>query len=362
MDATMSAVNDFLKKYGMFPGDIDPEAICADFESEMDRGLSSYQSGGSLMMLPTFIKIEDTIPVAEPVIVIDAGGTNLRTALVHFDRDLNCAIEEFRNHPMPGANGAISKEAFFETLYEYLEPLLDRSDRIGFCFSYPTAIMPNRDGKVLAMSKEIRVDGLIGEPVNQNVHDAIRAHRPSARKSIIQINDTAATLLGGKAAYPGRFFESYIGLILGTGTNTCYIENCANVKKLGEVEMTPEQTAAYGPGNSMLINVESGNFNKAPRSAFDISLDEKTKDPGRYMFEKAMSGGYQGLLLTEVLHKAAADGLFSAEACARFAAIEGLEARDIDTFLFFPYGDNVLAAAVGANAFAANANIGGAAA
>jgi len=346
-DQALAAATRFLKKHGMYPGDIDLEQICVNFEDEMVKGLSSYKSDSSLLMLPTFIQAADEIPVDKPVIVIDAGGTNFRTAVVCFDKDMNCVISDFSNHPMPGASGIVSKRDFFETIYSYLDPILDRSSQIGFCFSYAVTIMPNRDGKVIELSKEVKVDGLVGEPVNENLLKVIREHRKGANYSMVQLNDTVATLLGGKATYPHRPFESNIGLILGTGTNTCYIEDCANIKKLSEVGLTAEQAKAYGPGRSMLINIESGSFNKAPFGDIDNAFDAKMKDPGRYRFEKAMSGGYQGRLMTDILHTAAREGLFSAAANARFAELRGLESRDLDNFLYYPYGDNVLAICAG---------------
>jgi hexokinase len=379
----------------MYPGDIDIAGLCDVFEAEMAKGLSSYGGGSSLMMIPTYIKLEENIPAGRPVIVIDAGGTNFRTAVVHFDDSMNCVIEDFNNYPMPGSYGEISKEAFFSAIYGYIEPLLDKSDQIGLCFSYPTDIQPDRDGRVLAMSKEIKVAGLIGELINKGILDAIRSKRGESNKTIVQLNDTVATLLGGKASFPNRAFDSYIGLILGTGTNTCYAEETANILKLRGP--APEQ-------DFMLINLESGNFSKAPRGPIDDSLDGKTNDRGKYLFEKAMSGAYQGPLLAEIIRQAAADGLFGggagarlaggagagamdvgatgtagasgagtgatgatgaggagtdatgatgasgagtgaagSEAVARLAGVEKLTAREIDDFLYYPYGDNALA-------------------
>lgn len=333
----------------MNPEDISLDELCAGFIDEMVMGLSSYKAGGSLLMLPTFIKISDEIPRDKPVIVIDAGGTNLRTAVISFDKDMKCDVGDFRTYPMPGANGAVSKEAFFNTLCGYLEPVLDRSDNIGFCFSYAVTITPDRDGRVIELSKEVMVDGLVGEPVNENLLAAIKAVRKNSKHTIIQLNDTVATLLGGMAAYPDRIFGGFIGFILGTGTNTCYVENCENILKLSEVEMTAQQTADYGPGNSMLINIESGRFDKAPFGDIDDALDKRMKDPGSYRFEKAISGGYQGTLMTGILRAAAEEELFSPAANAALAALNGLESRDLDNFLFHPYGKNILANCVNAS-------------
>ena len=347
MSEILQVVKGFLRARGLLAQDIDIGALCDDFESEMAKGLSSYNSGSSLMMIPTFIKIEDDIPVDEPVIVIDAGGTNLRVALVRFDNSLRCVVERFENHPMPGSNGTLTKDEFFDRLCGYIEPLLGESRKIGFCFSYPVAILPNRDGRVLFLSKEVRVDGLVGELLNQNLLNAIAARGGAAagpgrgKESVVLLNDTVATLLGGKAAYPGRAFDGYIGFILGTGTNTAYVEDCKNIGKLREA--LPD--GAEPDCASMVVNTESGTFGMAPRSAADENLDRQTKDPGKYKFEKAISGAYQGALLKEIIALASADGLFPGGAGERLAKIERLRARDIDLFLDYPFGDNVLAAA-----------------
>jgi hexokinase len=340
MDAIVSKVKKFLKEYRMFPGDIDVAGLCDVFESEMAKGLASYGSDSTLMMIPTYIAIEENIPANEPIIAIDAGGTNFRTAMVRFDGAMNCVIDDFSNYPMPGSHGEISKEEFFSTIYGYVEPLLDKSDRIGLCFSYPTEIQPNRDGRVISMSKEIKVAGLVGELINENLLNVMRERRGASApaKSIVQLNDAVATLLGGKASFPNRAFESYIGMILGTGSNTCYIEDVANIGKL-------RAPAGAGERGNMLINIESGSFGKAPRGPIDDSLDRRTKDRGQYLFEKAISGAYQGPLLVEIVRQAAADGLFggAAEAAEKLAGVERLTSKEIDDFLFYPFGDNALA-------------------
>jgi hexokinase len=344
MDAVQWAARRFLKRYRLLPEDIDMEAVCEDFEGDMAEGLQSHGGGQSLMMLPTYLKLEADIPLQKPVIALDAGGTNLRVALVRFGADRGAVIEDFQNYAMPGTEGAVSKEAFFDAVARYLEPLLDKSDQIGFCFSFPAAIRPDGDGEVLKLSKELRVDGLVGALVNRSLLDAIRKIRPAARKSVVLLNDTVATLLGGKTVFPDRVFESYIGMILGTGTNLCYAERRENIGKLGD--------AAAFDGASMLINVESGNFNKAPTGPLDARMDQRTQDPGKYLFEKAISGAYQGRLLAEIVKQAAADALFPAGARERFAQIGALTARDIDLFLYRPYAreDNALAACCGDSA------------
>ena len=153
MEAVNAKVTDFLDKNDMNPADIDMEKMCQIFLQEMERGLAAEQS--SLAMLPTYIEIERQIPLNKPVIVMDAGGTNFRVATVSFDQDGNSKIENFKLFPMPGVKQQVSKDEFFNTMAGYLDEVVDKSTNIGFCFSYPIEIFPNKDGRVLFFSKEI---------------------------------------------------------------------------------------------------------------------------------------------------------------------------------------------------------------
>ncbi len=122
-----------------------------EFLRAMRDGLAGRSS--SLLMIPTYLSGGTAVPRGESVIVMDAGGTNFRIAAVHFD-DLGApVVEGFQKFPMPGTQGALSCGAFFDALAGYILEYQDISDRVGFCFSFPTEILPNRDGRILAFSK-----------------------------------------------------------------------------------------------------------------------------------------------------------------------------------------------------------------
>ncbi len=331
------AVSDFLRKNDMHHDTIDFDQNVARFIEEMDIGLAGKVC--SLPMIPTYISMEDNVPANEPVIVIDAGGTNLRIAIVQFDYDGKPVVSDFQNHPMPGTRGQIDKETFFNTMADYLAPVLSKSKKIGFCFSYPTEIQPNKDGKLLFFTKEVKVSSMDGEMVGQGLLNAIEKKGFPRPKSIVLLNDTVATLLGGRAAFPERVFDGYVGFILGTGTNTCYIEDMKNIVKLPDV--------AAKAGN-MLINVESGGYEGAPRGKFDLAFDAATVNPGRYAFEKMISGGYQGGLFYTILHKTVEAGLFSAAFAEKYGKLDTLISKDVDDFLFYPLSErSVLARCCG---------------
>ena len=109
-----SKVKAFLGKNGMDPADIDMEQTCRVFIEEMELGLAGKES--SLAMLTTYIETERNIPLNEPVIVMDAGGTNFRVALVTFKED-GASIENLKLFPMPSLEVLISCDS---TLVSYL--------------------------------------------------------------------------------------------------------------------------------------------------------------------------------------------------------------------------------------------------
>jgi hexokinase len=224
--------------------------------------------------------------------------------------------------------------------------IVDVSSSIGFCFSYPTEILPSKDGRLIRFCKEVKAKQVEGELIGENLVTAIEAAGYKGSKRVVILNDTVATLLAGisashgslggaksRQAFPNRAFDSYVGFILGTGSNCCYIESNRNIAKKSDLESDREQ----------VINVESGSFQKAPRGKIDLMLDESTLDPGRYTFEKMFSGAYLGALCLKTLQEAGREGLFSKAVTEELLALKDLETKDVNSFMYFPEGDNPLA-------------------
>ncbi len=312
----MNEAQQFIKKHQLSADEINIDTVVKDFLNEMNAGLSGDES--SLMMIPTYIEADKQLKANLPVIAIDAGGTNFRTAKVHFDDNMKLIVEDLKNGKMPAVDEELSKEEFFRAMAAFLENSKDYSDKIGFCFSYAVEIFPNKDGKLLEWSKEVKAPEVIGQMIGKNLLEAMG----TPDKHVVLLNDTVATLLAGQAATAGKQYDTYLGFILGTGTNTCYIENNKNITK------TPELDA----NDSQIINIESGNFGKAPRSDIDLLFDSQTKNPGRYTFEKMFSGGYLGGLCTAALRVAANEGVFSGESKQNVKELTELSSEEVNKF------------------------------
>lgn len=325
-------VESFLKKHTMHPDAIQLSEETDKFIHEMQAGLTDQPE--SLKMLCTYIQDDQAFKVDEPVIAIDAGGTNLRISLIRFDPNKQPKIEYLKAHPMLGTQGEISKEKFFAQLVDYLQPVINMSHKIGFCLSFPVVIQPDLDGLLLGLNKEVRVREMHNVLVGAELKRALKNAGIQDDKSVVMLNDTVATLLGGKSAAGNRLFSSNIGLILGTGTNTCYVEKNANLIKVHEGLVRDGHT---------IVNIESGGYARLPRGIFDIRYDLTTQDPGSQCLEKMVSGVYIGHVLLHLLHQAAADGLFTVETGKALQTLYLLSAKDVDEFCLYPTsGETVL--------------------
>ena len=310
--------------------DIDFNQTIDSFMSEMKNGLSGKKS--SLDMIATYIEVGLEVPTNKPVIVIDAGGTNFRVAVVRFDEQKKPVITNMSLYKMPGVEKEIGKVDFFKTMAGYLRDVVSASSNIGFCFSYPVGMLPYKDGKLIRFSKEIKAKEVIGELIGENLNRALVSIGLAGGKHIVLLNDTVVTLLAG-IGYKNRIYSSYVGFILGTGTNVCYIEKNSNIKKLKTLDKSKSQ----------IINVESGNFNKIKQGKIDVSFDKKTINPKVQTFEKMISGAYLGPLFLENIHKACDAKLFSKDVSNALQGITSLDTIDMNAFMVFPYGNDNLA-------------------
>ena len=259
-------VDAFLAEYGMDPARVDLDQCARAFQADMERGLRGDPEA-RMPMLPAYLAPEGDIPQDQPAIVIDAGGTNFRIGLVSLGAR-GPEIQDLRVFPMPGSQGPITWEEFVDQVSEAVLPLTGRSRRVGLCFSYAAEILPNGDGRVLRFSKQVQVEGSEGKELGRDLSAAL-AEKGAPGVTFSVLNDTVAALLGGVAALRDEVFDGFIGLIYGTGVNTCYAERR---EKLSRV------TTPWEKG-SMLINMESARFDGAPLSEFDRRLDARSVDP-----------------------------------------------------------------------------------
>ena len=109
----------------------------------------------------------------------------------------------------------------------------------GFTFSFPIDQQHINSGYLLRWSKSFRCRNCIGRDVVKLLDEAIRRRRDMKIDIVALVNDSTGTLMAG--AYYNK--QCHIGMILGTGTNVCYME------KLGRIGKWNEPLSAVGPPN-----------------------------------------------------------------------------------------------------------------
>ena len=297
----MRELTQLLNKYGLNNNLLDIDKLLNNFHSEMSAGLDRKKS--SLAMLNSYLSLPK-VWSDETVAIIDAGGTNLRIGLGTFKKDETVKLHNFTKIEMPGKQKEESPDTFFNIIADVLHDYKNDFKKIGFCFSYPTEIMPNKDGRLLYWTKEIKIPKLVGCNIGQSLNSTL-CKKEMNNKKITILNDTVATLLSGYSIGKKFNISNYVGFILGTGTNTsCII-------------------------NDQIFNIESGGFSRFPILNFDNDLDEHSENQGYYRFEKAIAGAYLGTLTLRLLQQLALDNLLSTKAQASLLAM-----HEISTFYF----------------------------
>ena len=318
-------INSFLLRHN-FPTALDISSITSSILYDMNLGLgfvfSNEKSGQD--MFRTWLLPPKNPPRCEKVIVIDAGGTNFRSCLVSFDESGNASVSDFRKTSMPGVEKELSKKEFFSKIADNIEYLKNKSEKIGFCFSYAMQITKDGDGIPNAFSKEIKAPEVLGVPVGKTLCEELSARGWNKIKKITLLNDTVSALLSGAGAFGGRQFSSYIGFILGTGMNAAYIQ-----PETGAVE-------------NQIIVCEAGKCDKIPLSDFDVTLDKKTAVPGQYKLEKGCSGAYLGKIGLEMLLSAAEESIFSSSANEKIKSLTDLTLIEMDSFLQNPFSESLV--------------------
>ena len=286
-------------------------------KEEMERGLAGEVC--SLPMIPTYLSDDGAIPRNRPVVVIDAGGTNFRKALITFD-DSGYRVEGLSKWKMPGTERPATWEEFISFTANNIISLMDKADKVGFCFSFSADITPEIDGRVQRIDKEVVITGCEGQLVAASLKAELERRGVFGKKVVI-LNDTVAVLLGGLAAVRRSDYSGFVGQVSGTGTNTCCSLPARRIGKLG-----------LDSDRSMIVNLESGMYNGIEGGDFDRVLDEQSHNPGQKRFEKLTAGVYLGELCRLMLNAAADEGLLSEQAAERVRALGWIDSAVIDAW------------------------------
>lgn len=264
------------------------KGIANNLQMKIEEGLK--KDGMEIPDIPTHIVPKTDIKEGK-VLTLDWGGTNFRAAIVEF-KNGKPTILEIKKKPLSAKETAgFKQDDLFREMAALVSELknLDKNvTQIGYCFSYPAASRLNGDAILLRWTKGIEILEMIEKPVGESLLKYLNSHKgiDTTFTDIKVINDTVACLFAGLSE---TGYDTYMGLIVGTGTNM------ASLMPLDKIEKLNSKETGLIP-----INLESGNFQPPYLTIIDGLVDAMSNNKGYQRFEKAISGGYLGEIFKTV--------------------------------------------------------------
>ncbi|KAM5299995.1 hexokinase-3 isoform 2-T2 [Ctenodactylus gundi] len=289
--------------------------VQAQMREAMAKGLRGEPS--SLRMLPTYVRATPDGSERGDFLALDLGGTNFRVLLVRVAEEGVQIINQVYCIPECVAQG--SGQQLFDHIVDCIldfqkqQGLTGQSLPLGFTFSFPCKQLGLDQGILLNWTKGFNASDCEGQDVVHLLREAIRRRQAVELNVVAIVNDTVGTMMS--CGYEDPHCE--MGLIVGTGTNACYMEELQNV------------AGVAGDTGHMCINMEWGAFGDDDSlcmlsTCFDARVDEASINPGKQRFEKMISGMYLGEIVRHILlHLTSLGVLFRGQQTQR------LQIRDI---------------------------------
>lgn len=297
------------------------EVICTLLEDEFKRGLHRETNPvANVKMYPTHIRDQQCTTLghfAEPeegkFLALDLGGTNFRVILVevdgaqfHMDNETYSLSQELMHGP-----GVQLFDYIANCLHTFVEKRNLNGHRLplGFTFSFPCQQDGLAHARLVNWTKGFKCSGVEGRDVVELLREAIERRSDLDIEVMAVVNDTTGTLIA--CAYQNR--ECRVGLIVGTGTNACYMEQVDNVHCMHpEVNGNPPPATPYDDiwrphkQQTTVVNTEWGAFGDNGildfvRTNWDHDIDVNSINAGKQKFEKMISGLYIGELCRRVM-------------------------------------------------------------
>ncbi|XP_039624365.1 hexokinase-2 [Polypterus senegalus] len=265
---------------------------------EMERGLKKEtHSSATVKMLPTYVRSTPDGTEKGDFLALDLGGTNFRVLLVRVRNGMRRGVEMHNKiYSIPAEVMQGTGEELFDHIVHCISDFLEYmgmkgvSLPMGFTFSFPCHQNNLDEGILLKWTKGFKATGCEGEDVVTLLKEAIHRREEFDLDVVAVVNDTVGTMM--TCGYEDPYCE--VGLIVGTGSNACYMEEMRNVDLVS------------GEEGRMCINMEWGAFGDNGclddfRTPFDKSVDDLSLNPGKQRYEKMISGMYLGEIVRNIL-------------------------------------------------------------
>uniref|UniRef100_A0A673G7S3 hexokinase n=1 Tax=Sinocyclocheilus rhinocerous TaxID=307959 RepID=A0A673G7S3_9TELE len=266
--------------------------------NEIQNGLSkNTQSTATVRMLPTYVRSTPDGTENGDFLALDLGGTNFRVLLVKIRSGKRRTVEMHNKIyaiPIEVMQGT-GEELFDHIVYcisDFLDYMGMKNARLplGFTFSFPCRQTSLDAGILVNWTKGFKATDCEGEDVVGLLREAIKRREEFDLDVVAIVNDTVGTMM--TCAYEEPTCE--VGLIAGTGSNACYMEETRNIETVDGVD------------GRMCVNMEWGAFGDNGclddiRTQYDNAVDDLSLNAGKQKYEKMCSGMYLGEIVRNIL-------------------------------------------------------------
>ncbi|KAK4290032.1 hypothetical protein Pmani_037051 [Petrolisthes manimaculis] len=279
--------------------------VCDRMEEEINKGLGKDTNPeATVKCFPTYVRDLPNGKENGRFLALDLGGTKFRVLLIELGD--KCSMDS-RIYAVPQPIMIGPGDGLFDHLAECLASFIKERELgdeilpLGFTFSFPCKQESLIKARLVCWTKGFQCSGVEGNDVVELLNLAISRRGDVKIKLIAVLNDTTGTLMS--CAWKNH--NCRIGLIVGTGTNACYMEKLEKVELWDEDRDNPPQ---------VIINTEWGAFGDAGcldfiRTEYDNNTDRESINPGRQLYEKMISGMYMGEIARQVLVHLVSQGL-----------------------------------------------------
>uniref|UniRef100_A0AAQ5YKV6 hexokinase n=1 Tax=Amphiprion ocellaris TaxID=80972 RepID=A0AAQ5YKV6_AMPOC len=257
----------------------------------------STQDSATVKMLPTFVQSTPDGSENGDFLALDLGGTNFRVLMVKIRSGKRRTVEMHNKiYAIPLEVMQGTGEELFDHIVQCISDFLDymgmKNARLplGFTFSFPCRQTKLDAGILVTWTKGFKATDCEGEDVVGLLREAIKRREEFELDVVAIVNDTVGTMM--TCAYEEPTCE--VGLIAGTGSNACYMEEMKNIEMI------------EGDEGQMCVNMEWGAFGDNGclddiRTEYDRSVDDFSLNPGKQRYEKMCSGMYLGEIVRNIL-------------------------------------------------------------
>jgi len=269
--------------------------ICKHFVNELTLGLK--EDGHTLKMIPSYVTNRPNGKETGSYLALDLGGTNFRVCEVYLEGDSKVRLTQ-KKFTIPDYAKCGQSDVLFDFLADSVLAFITENNipsesdiPLGFTFSFPVNQTAIDKGYLMNWTKGFDCKDTVNKDVVALLNEALARKNVKVHVSAL-VNDTVGTLMSHAYVDPG----TYVGVILGTGSNAAYVE---------KISAIPKWKGGPVQSGEMIINCEWGAFDNErvvlPFNKYDQKVDEESTNKGEQTFEKMISGMYLGEIVRQVI-------------------------------------------------------------